>query len=219
MSRHLAMNITKDTSWTINNSCSPATCMLSILLLLPLLLNQHTYTAVTPAAIPAWLPSCLWVLTIAGVLTLTVPYTSGTRSSTSACGGINSSNMCGYKSTKKGEEQQQQQQHRCRMLNKPKRVSRSVTARSTMVARTVWMAALLRTATGTSAMDTALCGLVAATSIGAVHSEWSCSTAGIPSTSPCASGAVWPGLVCSGGNVVKIDLVSKSLTGKMNCLI
>ena len=62
--------------------------------------------------------------------------------------------------------------------------------------------------------DTGLCGLIAATSIQSIsgYSQWSCTTGGATSTVPCLS-PVWPGVTCSGMNVVSINIASIGLTG------
>ena len=62
--------------------------------------------------------------------------------------------------------------------------------------------------------DNGLCGLIAATNIQsfASYTQWSCTTAGYTTTTPCLS-PVWPGLFCNGINVVSIDIVDLSLTG------
>ena len=66
-----------------------------------------------------------------------------------------------------------------------------------------------------SNQDIGLCGIIAATNIQSIsgYSQWSCTTGGYTSTSPCLS-LVWAGLVCSGSNVVSVDVNSIGLTGK-----
>ena len=62
--------------------------------------------------------------------------------------------------------------------------------------------------------DVGLCGLVAATNVQSKsgYSQWSCTTGGYTSTSPCAS-PVWPGIVCSGNIVIWLNLYSLGLIG------
>ena len=64
------------------------------------------------------------------------------------------------------------------------------------------------------AQDNGLCGLIAATNIESIsgYSQWSCSTAGYTTTTPCLS-PVWPGLGCVGINVVSISVNNVGLTG------
>ena len=63
------------------------------------------------------------------------------------------------------------------------------------------------------------CDFVAATNIHAIfgYNQWSCSSSGLPSTTPCSS-PVWPGLICSGSTVVSINLKNIGLIGKF-CLL
>ena len=62
--------------------------------------------------------------------------------------------------------------------------------------------------------DTGLCGLIAATNIHSIsgYSQWSCTAGGYTSTTPCLA-PVWPGIICSGINVVNLNLTSIALTG------
>ena len=57
-----------------------------------------------------------------------------------------------------------------------------------------------------SAQDSGVCGLISATNVGSVHSEWSCDTSGVPSTPPCGlgNGSSWSMLSCVNGEVVGI---------------
>ena len=59
-----------------------------------------------------------------------------------------------------------------------------------------------------------LCDVVAATNIHSQsgYSQWSCTTAGVTSTAPCTS-PVWPGIICSGSNMVSISLKNIGLPG------
>ena len=60
--------------------------------------------------------------------------------------------------------------------------------------------------------DQGLCGLIAATNIQAKYGQWSCTTAGLTSSTPCKS-PVWPGTVCVGSDVVSINVNSIGLIG------
>ena len=62
--------------------------------------------------------------------------------------------------------------------------------------------------------DMGLCGFIAATNIQSLsgYSQWSCTTLGVTTTSPCVQ-PYWTGLNCSGINVVSIVLKNISLTG------
>ena len=63
--------------------------------------------------------------------------------------------------------------------------------------------------------DNGLCGLIAATNIQSIsgYSQWSCTTGGYTTTSPCTL-YVWAGLVCSGVNVVSFTFpLNKLITG------
>ena len=62
--------------------------------------------------------------------------------------------------------------------------------------------------------DIGLCGLIAATNIQSIsgYSQWSCTTGGFTSTTPCLS-PVWPGVTCSGTVVVGINFDLVGLTG------
>ena len=65
--------------------------------------------------------------------------------------------------------------------------------------------------------DNGLCGLIAATNIQSIsgYSQWSCTTAGYTSSTPCLS-PVWPGLSCVGVNVVSVTVNSVGLTGMLS---
>ena len=56
-----------------------------------------------------------------------------------------------------------------------------------------------------------LCDIVSATNIQSAvgHSQWSCSSVGVTSTSPCT----WPGIICISGSVVSINVAGIGLTG------
>ena len=63
--------------------------------------------------------------------------------------------------------------------------------------------------------DNGLCGLVAATNIQSIagYSQWSCSTSGYTSSTPCLS-PVWPGITCTGSNVINsINIGGCGLSG------
>ena len=64
-----------------------------------------------------------------------------------------------------------------------------------------------------------MCDFIAATNIQSRtgYSQWSCTTAGITSTPPCSS-PIWPGLTCSGSNVLSIIIVNQGLYGKCTYL-
>ena len=64
------------------------------------------------------------------------------------------------------------------------------------------------------AQDVGLCGLISATNIHSIsgYSQWSCSTGGYTTSTPCLS-PVWPGLSCAGINVVSVNLNSLGVTG------
>ena len=56
-----------------------------------------------------------------------------------------------------------------------------------------------------------ICSLVAATNIESLYSEWSCTSGGVPKTSPCANN--WNGLVCSNGFVTSLVWREYKLSG------
>ena len=64
--------------------------------------------------------------------------------------------------------------------------------------------------------DQGLCGLIAATNIQSIsgYSQWSCTTGGYTSTSPCTS-PMWPGVSCVGSNVVSMNIGSLGVTGSI----
>ena len=64
------------------------------------------------------------------------------------------------------------------------------------------------------AQDVGLCGLISATNIHSIsgYSQWSCSTGGYTTSTPCLS-PVWPGLSCAGINVVSVNLNALGVTG------
>ena len=64
--------------------------------------------------------------------------------------------------------------------------------------------------------DNGLCGLIAATNIHNIsgYSQWSCSTAGYTSSTPCLF-PVWNGLTCSGIDVISISLTHLKLSGML----
>ena len=59
-----------------------------------------------------------------------------------------------------------------------------------------------------SFQDAALCGMVSATNVGSVYSEWSCTTDGLTETNPCNTSAVWRATTCTRGYVNSIILSS-----------
>ena len=62
--------------------------------------------------------------------------------------------------------------------------------------------------------DTGLCGLIAATNIQSLSSQWSCTTGGYTTTFPCTPYYAWSGLSCSGVNVVSVSFsLNKLITG------
>ena len=63
-----------------------------------------------------------------------------------------------------------------------------------------------------SNQDIGVCGLISATNIQSVYSQWSCTTLGVTSTAPCSS-PVWPGLGCSGTNIASIILNGFGIAG------
>ena len=67
-----------------------------------------------------------------------------------------------------------------------------------------------------SNQDIGLCGLIAATNIQSIsgYSQWSCTTGGYTSTSPCTS-PMWPGVSCVGSNVVSMNIGSLGVTGSI----
>ena len=77
-----------------------------------------------------------------------------------------------------------------------------------------WFIALLVLILLPGVKSDGFCGIIAATNIQAItgYSQWSCTTAGVTSTTPCNS-PVWPGLTCSGGNPVSISFVNIGLAG------
>ena len=62
--------------------------------------------------------------------------------------------------------------------------------------------------------DKGLCAVIAATNINSKsgYSQWSCTTAGYTTTTPCLAPA-WPGLSCSGINVVSISIPNIGISG------
>ena len=71
------------------------------------------------------------------------------------------------------------------------------------------------TATPT-AQDNGLCGIVAATNIQSIYSNWSCTTAGSTTTNPCTV-PVWNGVGCSGNTVTQISVINV-LKGMIACI-
>ena len=69
-----------------------------------------------------------------------------------------------------------------------------------------------------SFQDAALCGMVSATNVGSVYSEWSCTTDGLTETNPCITNAIWRGMTCLGGFVNSIS-ISSSLIGQLAYLL
>ena len=67
-----------------------------------------------------------------------------------------------------------------------------------------------------SNQDIGLCGMIAATNIHSIsgYSQWSCTTGGYTSTSPCTS-PMWPGVSCVGSNVVSMNIGSLGVTGSI----
>ena len=66
-----------------------------------------------------------------------------------------------------------------------------------------------------AAVDNALCGFIAATSVQSVKTMWSCSTNGLTSNDPCT----WSSVVCTNDVVVSIVLNGLQLTGKYYLLV
>lgn len=64
-----------------------------------------------------------------------------------------------------------------------------------------------------TAQDTALCALIAATSVQSARSQYSCTVGGAAASSPCQPGSEWLGTQCSGSFVVSLDLNGLALTG------
>ena len=65
----------------------------------------------------------------------------------------------------------------------------------------------------TANTNSGLCGLIAATNIGAVYSEWACSSTGAVATDPCDP--VWSGLTCTSGEPVQLSVTSRKLAGTL----
>ena len=70
---------------------------------------------------------------------------------------------------------------------------------------------VIPTTCAVSVQDTGLCGLIAATNIQSVRTQWSCTTAGYTSSDPCST--LWSSVTCVGSVVVSIDVGSSGLTG------
>jgi hypothetical protein len=67
-------------------------------------------------------------------------------------------------------------------------------------------------------MEKGICGIVAATNIASLsnYSKWSCNNAGYISSAVCVSGsAQWPGVGCSGTDVVDLTLDALGLSGSL----
>ena len=62
--------------------------------------------------------------------------------------------------------------------------------------------------------DVALCGLIAATTIGVQYGEWSCTTDGLTTSDPCYAYSTWRLVGCAKGYVVSISQFS-SQSGKL----
>ena len=73
---------------------------------------------------------------------------------------------------------------------------------------------VLPSTTCPSNQDIGLCGMMTATNIQSItgYSQWSCTTAGITSTTPCAS-PVWNGLACTGSSIISVTVGNIGLTG------
>ena len=66
------------------------------------------------------------------------------------------------------------------------------------------------------AQNGGICGLIAATNIQSYsgYSQWSCTTDGVYSSTPCNS-PVWAGITCNNeSNIVAIDLINIGFSGK-----
>ena len=78
--------------------------------------------------------------------------------------------------------------------------------------KVLWSCLLLLVLPVVVAVDP-MCDIVAATNIQSILSQWSCTTGGVTSTTPCTP-PVWTGLSCNSGSVVKLTFTtSPSLTG------
>ena len=64
-----------------------------------------------------------------------------------------------------------------------------------------------------TSQDQALCDLIASTNIASNYgsNQWSCDSSGFPSSDPCV--VMWPGLTCSNGAVVRMDMCCNGLSG------
>ena len=68
-----------------------------------------------------------------------------------------------------------------------------------------------------SDMNMGLCGLVAATNIGILNSQWSCNEYGVTTTDPCAT--FWNFVACTSGNITSISFPPMSLNGKQEFVV
>ena len=64
-----------------------------------------------------------------------------------------------------------------------------------------------------SFQDAALCGMVSATNVGSVYSEWSCTTDGLTVTNPCIVSDSWDAITCDDRGHVNSIVFSNELTG------
>lgn len=68
-----------------------------------------------------------------------------------------------------------------------------------------------------SDQDKALCGLIAATDVQSIKSQWSCNSTGFTSTNPCSP--VWSTLICSGNVITSMEWFGVSGRGNKFCSI
>lgn len=66
-----------------------------------------------------------------------------------------------------------------------------------------------------SNQEKGLCGLIKATNIESIYTEWSCTTVGVTVTDPCRSNYMWTGLKCSNKKIISININNIGLTGKI----
>ena len=67
-----------------------------------------------------------------------------------------------------------------------------------------------------TSQDQALCDLIASTNIASKSgsNQWSCDSSGFPSSDPCV--VMWPGLTCSNGAVVSMNLNDLGIVGTIS---
>jgi len=86
----------------------------------------------------------------------------------------------------------------------------------------LWLALLFLPRVSADFQDDALCGFVAATSIGQYpyYNGWSCLPGGTTSTDPCQSGGMWTGVMCTNGHVstIDVDYLSGTLPSSLGLL-